>query len=202
MKIPRLKHVVIISGVLIIALSLFWFIRALLIKKVPEGLLIASGRIEGREVTISPRIQGRLKSLLVDESDTVKRGQLLAEIVSDQLDARYLNAKENVSFLKAQVEQAALDITFTEKNTTASINAAEAALNAASAQLEKARSVFDNAKRDFERYSSLFKEKVVPASYFDRVKMQYETSLADVNAAEKELKKSKRLWVTCLRALG
>ena len=191
MKTPRLKHVVIISGVLIIALSLFWFIRAQLIKKVPEGLLVASGRIEGKEVTISPKIQGRLKSLFVHESDSVKKGQLLAEIVSDQLEARYLNAKENVSLLRAQVEQAALDITFTEKNTTASINAAEAALDAASAQLEKARSVFDNAKRDFERYSSLFKEKVVSASYFDRVKMQYETSLADVNAAEKELKKAK-----------
>jgi len=65
MKTPRLKHVVIISGVLIIALSLFWFIRAQLIKKVPEGLLVASGRIEDREVTISPKIQGRLKSLFV-----------------------------------------------------------------------------------------------------------------------------------------
>ncbi len=154
-------------------------------------MLIASGRIEDREVTIAPKIQGRLKALRIDESDSVKKGQLLAEIVSDQLEARYLNAKENVSLLRAQVEQAALDITFTEKNTTASINAAEAALNAASAQLEKARSVFDNAKRDFERYSSLFKEKVVSARDFDRARMNYETSLADVNAAEKEIERAK-----------
>ncbi|MBE0426689.1 MAG: hypothetical protein IBX72_08580 [Nitrospirae bacterium] len=43
MKTPRLKHVVIVSGVLVIALSLFWFIRGQLIKKIPEGLIIAIG---------------------------------------------------------------------------------------------------------------------------------------------------------------
>lgn len=190
MKTQGLKKVLIIAAVLTVLLSLFWFIRGQLIKKIPEGLIVASGRIEGREVTISPKIQGRIKALYVDESDSVKKGQLLAEIVSDQLDARYLNAKENVSLLKAQVEQAALDITFTGKNTTASINAAEAAVNAAKAQVEKARAALDKTQKDFERYSSLFKEGLVSASDFDRAKMQYETGLADVNSAEKEMKRA------------
>lgn len=60
----------------------------------------------------------------------------------------------------------------------------------------------ENTKRDFERYSSLFKEKVVSASYFDRVKMQYETSLADVNAAERELKKAKANLDAALASKG
>ena len=190
MKKPRLRQALIILAVVTVVLSLFWFIRAQLNKKIPEGLIIASGRIEGREVTISPKIQGRLKSLLVDESDTVKKGQLLAEITSDQLDARYLNTKENVSLVKAQIEQAYADMLFTEKNTAASISATEAAVNAAKAQVEKARSVLDRAKKDFERYSSLFQGQFVSASDFDRAKMEYETSRADVNAAEKELKRA------------
>jgi HlyD family secretion protein len=190
MKMPRLKHVVIISGVLVIALSLFWFIRAQLIKKIPEGLLIASGRIEGREVTIAPKIQGRLKALYVDESDTVKAGQLVAEIVSEQLDARYKNAQENVLLTEAQVEQAEADLAFNEKNTTATINAAEASVNVAKAQLEKARSVLEKSKRDYKRYAELFKEGAVSASVYDLVKMNYETAVADVNAAEKELKRA------------
>lgn len=190
MKTRWLKWILIIATVLVVVLSLLWFIREQLIKKVPEGLLIAGGRIEGREVTISPKIQGRLKSLLVDESDTVKAGQLVAEIVSEQLESRYKNAQENVLLTKAQVEQAEADLSFTEKNTTASINAAEAAVNAAKAQVEKAKSVFDKAKKDFERYTSLFKEQLVSASDYDRAKMNSETSLADVNAAEKELKRA------------
>jgi HlyD family secretion protein len=190
MKMQWLKRALIIVGILMVLLSLFWLIRTQLIRKIPEGLIIASGRIEGREVTISPKIQGRLKSLFVDESETVKKRQLLAEIVSDQLDARYANAKENVSLLKAQVEQVIADLSFTEKNTTASISAAEASVNAASAQVEKAKSVLDRAKKDFERYSSLVQEQAVSESDFDRAKMEYETSLADSNAADKELKRA------------
>jgi len=182
------KMIFVLGGLIAIALIL-WFVKSQLMKKVPEGLILASGRIEGREVTIAPKIQGRLKALYVDEGDTVKKGQLLAEIASEQLDARYTNVKENVSLLKAQVEQAVADLSFTEKNATASISAAEAAVNAAKAQLEKARSVFEKTKNDYERYTSLFKEQLVSASDYDRAKMQYETSLADVNAAEKELKR-------------
>jgi HlyD family secretion protein len=190
MRKTDIKKVITILGVLIVIAFLSWFIRSQLQEKIPDGLLIASGRIEGREVTISPKIQGRLKSLLVDEGDMVKKGQLLAEIVSDQLDARYMNAKENVALLKAQVEQASADQSFTEKNTAASIIAAEAAVNAAKAQLQKARSVLEKYKNDYERYTSLFKEQLVSASDYDRIRMQYDSSLADVDAAEKELKRA------------
>jgi len=124
-----LKRILIAVAILVVAASLFWFIQTQIRKKIPEGLLIASGRIEGREVTIAPKIQGRLKSLLIDEGDTVKKGQLIAEIVSDQLDARYKNTQENVLLTQAQMEQASADLSFTEKNTSASINAAEAALD-------------------------------------------------------------------------
>ncbi|HED00158.1 MAG TPA: HlyD family efflux transporter periplasmic adaptor subunit [Proteobacteria bacterium] len=190
MKKPTLRQTLIIIAVSIAVLSLSWFIWDQIRQKIPEGLIVASGRIEGREVTIAPKIQGRVKSPLVDESDTVKRGQLLAEIVSDQLEARYLNARESVSLSKAQVEQATVDLGFTIKDAAAAINAAEAAVKAARAQLEKTRAVLEKTRRDFERYSSLFQEQLVSASDFDRVRMNHETSLADVNVAEKELQRA------------
>ncbi|MEW6326564.1 MAG: efflux RND transporter periplasmic adaptor subunit [Thermodesulfobacteriota bacterium] len=190
MKKPTLRQTLIIIAVSIAVFSLCWFIRGQIRERIPVGLIAASGRIEGREVTIAPKIQGRVKSSLVDESDTVKRGQLLAEIVSDQLEARYLNARESVSLSKAQVEQATVDLGFTIKDAAAAINAAEAAVKAARAQLERTRAVLEKTGRDFERYSSLFREQLVSASDFDRVRMNHETSLADVNAAEKELKRA------------
>lgn len=108
MKTRWLKWVLIIATVLVVVLSLLWFI--------------------------------------VDESDTVKRGQLLAEIASGQLDASYLNAKENVSLLKAQVEQADTDLSFTEKNTAASISAAEAELSGAQSDEIKAKNALELSK--------------------------------------------------------
>jgi len=173
-----------------VVLFLATVIKIRMKEKIPEGIIVASGRIEGREVTIASKIQGRIKSLFVNESDTVKKDQPVAEITSEQLAARYANAQENTAFLQAQIEQAEADLAFTEKNTAASINAATASVKAANAQAEKAKTVLDRYRKDFERYSSLFKQDLVSASEFDRVKMQYETALSDLKVTEKEAKKA------------
>src|SRR5512135_2161607 len=59
------------------------------LEKPRANVVQASGRIEGRDVTLAAKeIQGRVKNLLVDEGFKVEQGQLLAELDSQQLDAR------------------------------------------------------------------------------------------------------------------
>jgi len=167
-------------------------------KNTPDGLIFASGRIEGREITIASKIQGRIKSLLVDEGDSVKEGQLLAEISSDQLEARYQSVKESASVLKAQIEQISSDIAYTEKNSEENIDAAKSAVEAAKFQLEKAKAVYEGVKSDYERYKNLYEKGLISASNFDKIKMKYETSLADVKAAEKELNRARANYESAL----
>lgn len=189
-KTGWIKRIMIAAVLSTAAFIIFWFIQAGLRERVPEGLIVASGRIEGREVTISPKIQGRIKSLMVDESDTVKNGQLVAEIASEQLEARYANAKEAASFSQAQIEQASADLKFTEKYTVAAVAAATAATKSATAQFEKARSVLEKARKDYERYSSLLAKNIVSSSDFESAKMQYEAAAADKDSSEKEMKRA------------
>lgn len=131
-------------------------------EKPPEGLLILSGRIEGRQINISPKIQGRVVKLHKDEGDTVKPGELLCEIDSEQLTARY----------KASVETA---------------QAYYSAVAQAQANLMKAKASYEKAKKDYDRYISLLKEELVSKSDFDRVKMQYELTQAEVQVAVKSI---------------
>ena len=66
----------------------------------PPRIVTASGRIEGREVTLAPKdIQGRVKRLLVDEGQTVSKGQLLAELDAAQLEARIIALLSGDPFL-------------------------------------------------------------------------------------------------------
>jgi multidrug efflux pump subunit AcrA (membrane-fusion protein) len=76
----------------------------------PTGQSVrASGRIEGREITLAAKtIQARVKRLLVDEGDTVAKGQLLAELDATQVEAQVAAAGASVANLDAQVRQAAL----------------------------------------------------------------------------------------------
>ncbi len=159
-----------------------------LFSKPSQFIVSASGRIEGREVTLAPKeIQGRVKALLVDEGDRVSKGQLLAELQSDQLDARFQSLQANISNLDAQIRQASVDLGFTDKNTGAALEAAQAAVRSARAHLARAKAVAANATADYQRNVSLFKEGIVSQSALDQATMNYETALADVNAAEKDL---------------
>ena len=46
----------------------------------PEGIAKTNGRIEATEVDASSKYAGRLESLMVDEGDAVKVGQVIAHI--------------------------------------------------------------------------------------------------------------------------
>ena len=159
-----------------------------MLHKPPQNVIVASGRIEGREVTLAAKeIQGRVRKLLVDEGDTVKKGQLLAQIESSQLDAQLASAQANVSNLDAQIKQASIDLAYTTKSTKASIAAAEAAVSSAKAHLAHSKAVLADTSVEYQRAKSLYDSGVVSRSNLDSATMNYHTSQADVDAAEKDL---------------
>jgi multidrug resistance efflux pump len=162
-----------------------------LIKQTAPNVIQASGRIEGREVTLAPKeIQGRVKRLLVDEGFKVQKGQLLAELESQQLDARFATLDANVANVDAQVKQASIDIGFTIKNSDASIAAAEAVVSAVAARLSRSEAVLENNKAEYDRQTTLFREGVISKSALDQATMNYQTSLADADAAQKDLRQA------------
>lgn len=154
----------------------------------PLQIVAASGRIEGREVTLAPKdIQGRVKRLFVDEGQTVTKGQLLAELDAAPLEARYASVQAGIANLEVQISQAVLDVAYTGKNSDASIAAADAGVSSARAHLVRAQAVLDNAKSAQERAGRLFRQNVISQREFDDADMGLRTSEADVEAAEKDL---------------
>jgi HlyD family secretion protein len=175
-----------IVGVVAIS-AVVWLLPAILRKPLPN-IVAASGRIEGREVTLAPKeIQGRVKTLLVDEGASVKKGQLVAELESNQLDARFASLAANVANLDAQIRQASVDVGYATKSTTATIAAAESAVSSAEARLARARAILANAYAEYQRAQGLFASQVNSQSALDQATMNYEAGQADVNAAEKDV---------------
>ena len=154
----------------------------------PADVVRASGRIEGRDVMIAPKdIQGRVTRVLVDEGDTVTKGQLLAELEANPLEARTGSLTAVIANIDAQIAQASLDVALTMKNSDASIAAADAAVSVARARLTRARAVRAHAGADHERLANLLAQAVISQREFDEGDLALRTSEADVTAAEKEL---------------
>lgn len=180
-------------GIVVVVLAAL-AIRVLpnLLAKPPTNLIQASGRIEGRDVTLAAKeIQGRVKALLVDEGVKVQQGQLLAELESQQLDARLAALNAHVASIDAQIQQASIDVGFTTKTSAASIAAAEAAVSVAAARLARSQAVLANNKAEFQRQTGLFQDSVISRSELDQATMHYRTSDADTRAAEEDLLQAK-----------
>jgi multidrug efflux pump subunit AcrA (membrane-fusion protein) len=123
----RLRGVIIpvLLVVAVIAIARAW---PIVFVPPPRHVITASGRIEGREVTLAARtIQGRVKRLLADEGETATVGQPLAELDVPQQPAQVAATSANVLSLDAQVTQAMLDVAFTAKNRVPEIDGASIA---------------------------------------------------------------------------
>jgi HlyD family secretion protein len=148
----------------------------------------ASGRIEGREVTLAAKtIQGRVRQLMADEGQTVTRGELLAELEAAQVEAQVAAASATVANLDAQVRQASLDVAYSAKNSNATITAADAALSSTQAHAVRANAILMNTTTAYERATTLFDGGAISKQEVDAAEMALRTSRADVAAAEKDV---------------
>jgi HlyD family secretion protein len=140
--------------------------------KVEKGDLaksvVATGKITPiTKIEIKSKASGIVKRLAVDAGDRVKKGQILAELDKEEIQARVAQAR-------AQME------------------ASEASSNATRADLDRAKVDAEGPdvpllKRAFERAQGMAKEGVVSASALDDAQKNYEMALNKQNVAKAQL---------------
>ena len=130
--------------------------------------VVATGKVEPiTKVEIKSKASGIVKKLLVDAGDRVKRGQVLAELDKEEIEAHVAQAK-------AQEE------------------AAEASLRATEADMERAKVDAEGPdvptlKRAYERAQGMAKEGVVSVSALDDAQRAYELAVNKQNVAKAQL---------------
>jgi len=126
-------------------------------------------------VSVSPKIMGRISKLYAEEGDSVKKGQLLAEIDSVDLVAQ----KQQVLALKLQTvankAQAEAKLQFDEKN-----------IKILQISLEK-------SKEDFVRAKAQYSGGVITKEQFDHLEKAEETAKAQLDAAQAQILVSKSM---------
>lgn len=120
-------------------------------------------------VSVSPKIMGRISNLYVHEGDPVKNGQLVAEL--DSVDI--LAQKQQAVALKSQTEankiQAQAKLLYDKKN-----------IKVLQIGLEK-------SKDDFDRAKTQFTGGVITKEQYDHLQKAKETAQAQLEAAQAQL---------------
>ena len=118
-----------------------------------EGVLETSGRIEGDQAAVGPKVGGKLVRVAVREGDRLEAGALIAELASDQVRAeleraehglhtaqeQLVEAQARVDSIQRQAEAAEIAVTLAEQESRARIGEAEAGLGTARARLGSAQ---------------------------------------------------------------
>ncbi|MEO0968781.1 MAG: biotin/lipoyl-binding protein, partial [Cyanobacteria bacterium J06639_18] len=161
----------------------------------------ASGRaVPIKNVNLSPKNQGTLTSLYVEQGDRVKKGQIIARMDSADVRARILQARANLEQSKAQLEQAKNGSRPQEiTQARARLRQVEAQLTAAKvgnrpqeiaqakAQVASVKARVDLSSERLRRYRALHTEGAVEKDTLDQYVSEDNTAKANLQEAEKRL---------------
>lgn len=127
----------------------------------------ASGTVQPvTEVKIAPEVSGEIIDLLVEEGDSVKRGQFLVKIRPDTWESQLQRAQASLSQQRANLAQA------------------EATLSAA-------RASFIRAEQEYARQKTLRDQNVISLADWQLAEQNFRIAQTDVTAAEKGVEAAK-----------
>ena len=101
-----------------------------------------NGRLEATEVSIAAKNAGKIENVLVDEGDYVKKGQHLAQMQTNVLDAELAQAKAMILVKEAELASAKAGVMHKQSN-------------------------YDNAKKRYDRAKSLYASKAVSQQTYE-----------------------------------
>jgi len=158
-----------------------------LLTRAPERTATLTGIVTTNEVDVSSQITGRMIQLMVKEGDSVKRGQLLANIDPRELEKNLASSQHTEQGSSSQVEAAQASLRFEELQTRDQIRQAEANVQSLEAQRTEAAANLEKARLDYERSQELVKKDEVSAQSDDQARTAYEAAKAHLEEVKKQV---------------
>lgn len=144
---------------------------------VNANLVAAPGRVEPvtEDIRLGSELNGKLKEVLVEEGDHVRKGQLLAVLVNDDY--------------RADVESYTAQVTSREADLRKTVNGARnEQRREAEASVKQAEAVLENARADMDRHQKLYQKGVTAREDADHYEREYKVAKAQYDAAAQHFK--------------
>ena len=143
-------------------------------KQADPNLIKVSGNIETTTVGVGFKVAGHVLDRPVDEGDRVKKGQLIANLETADLQLDVAKAKAQLLASEATLTQ------LMNGSRQQDVSAAKAAFNSALADKQ-------NAEAEYRRSEELFAQGAISAQSRERVQTTYATMSARADQAQQQL---------------
>ena len=165
-------------------------------------------QIDGHLIPISPRINGTVISVLVNDNQKVSKGQVLVLLDPADYEANLAQAQAAVSTAEATANESRVNVPLTDITTTsqvsssaaqveqsaAAVRSAQKAADAARARLESANATsrqgeanYEKAEKDLVRYKNLVDKDEISKQDYDAAVAAAHASAAQVESAKADI---------------
>nr|HEV7952682.1 HlyD family efflux transporter periplasmic adaptor subunit [Candidatus Acidoferrales bacterium] len=178
--------------------------------KIPDSIVVLSGRVEGDDSAIAPKTTGRILELRVREGDTVKAGDIIAILDDEQVrarenqaravlveaEAKERSASDQIAVLREQMSQNQLQTDQSKIDAGGRVRQAEADLAAAEADLAQQQAAYQIAAFNKEAYGKLAKSGAVSEQQGLQYAATADQQAAAVTAAKRRVESSQGALTT------
>jgi multidrug resistance efflux pump len=176
------NRVFLLLGLLTVGSLIFYFVTVR-----PSSDLQLIGTVDANEVVVSSKIPGRIQTLLVDEGQDVKAGQLIAVIESEDLAAARKAAEANAASQKGKLGGSVETERQDRGETSSATVNAESLVKAARATLAQAQANYDHQLADTSRTVALAKTGIMSEQASDDAATSLQADKAAVDAARENV---------------
>jgi membrane fusion protein, multidrug efflux system len=196
---PRKRIIFGVIGAIVAILVLVYGVKWFMYARVHEGT--DDARVDADPVAVTSKINERIRQILVDTNDQVKKGQLLivldnsveqdqartarAQLALAQADQRTttLQGQGGVTQAQADTTDAAAQVPVAQ----AGVEQAIAQLHSAQAQVPAAQAAYDRANADYQRTASLVSTGDVPRQELDAQTAALAAAAAQLRSAQDQV---------------
>jgi len=169
-KVPRILAIVAAIVLLLFIWKVFFANPSL-----PASIVAVSGRIEGDDSAVAPKVTGKILEITVREGDSVKQGDVIAILDDAQIkaqeaaaraalidaQAKAQSANEQINVLQEQLHENQLQTTQSKTDAEGRVRQAQADLTAAEADLAQQQAALKLAEFNRDAYMKLAKTGAV-----------------------------------------
>ena len=157
------------------------------------ALVTASGEIKPKNyINLGANTLGPapITDILVKEGDRVRKGQVVAKLLSVQAGA-------DVQAQKAAIQTAYADSAASE----AGLNSMQDGIHTAEATVERSKAELERTKLNIDRAALLYKDQLIAKQDFDQKKAEYDTAVAALQQSEAQLAQSRAQYAQAKQQL-
>ncbi len=177
-------------------------VRQALLAPPERGILTASGRIEGRTTTITPKSDSRVVRIRVDEGQSIAAGDVLLVLDDEAQRERIRAATENVRSVRERLRASDTELAAASVEAPLLIQHAEAALDEARAGRTRARDTVAQMTRDAERADTLVARDLISRQDAELARLRASVESAGLSEAEARVARAGRQLAVARLALA